>query len=366
MKKTNNYTQMPLSALEQSFSRWHQLLECNQSGNIFSLQKSGMLPRIIQFIEWRKANYHRDTTLLDLDLENLTDPYSLKNKLDQIKGDVIIITRDHFLNHNALSLEPILQRHYAEGSINFLLIHECAPHQLLSFNNHTALLYANHQIFATTLDREQLRIYIKNTCDLWQIQSPDDHIFNQIVDYCSNQPWLINEYLRLIEDKAHTDLDTIEQSSSLTYRANTILKSLPSKYLTFLSNQKEDKSIAQEMSAFGLIDSSLKPTGTWLTQAIARHNSSRLVIDRGKIFLDNVDISLNFTSKEKRLFTFFLNPQAIVSFETLGLAIYAGVSDYSDWALSQTISRFRSKLLQYNLPLKIKTKRGKGYEFIRE
>lgn len=357
---------MPLAALEHDFTRWHQLLASNQSGNIFSLQKSGMLPRIIQFIEWRKATHHHDTFLLDLDLENLTDPYSLKNKLDQITGDVIIISRDHFLNQDSLSLEPILQRHYAEGSINFMLIHECAPHQLLSSNKHTALVYANHQIFTTTLDRQQLRLYVKNTCELWQIQAPNDFVFNKMVDYCSNQPWLINEYLRLIEDKNYPDLKTIEQSPSLTHRANTILKSLPKKYLSLLSKQSEDKYTVQEMSTFGLIDSSLKPTGTWLTQALARLNSSRLVIDQEKIYLDNVDISLNFTSKEKRLFTFFLNPQTIISFEILGSTIYAGVSDYSDWALSQTISRFRSKLLQYKLPLKIKTKRGRGYEFVRE
>lgn len=357
---------MPLTALEQSFSRWHQLLDGNQSGNIFSLQKSGMLPRIIQFIEWRKATQEHDTFLLDLDLENLTDPYSLKNKLDQIKGDAIIIARGHFLNQDSLALEPILQRHYAEGSINILLIHECVPHQLLTSNNHTALLYANHQIFATTLDRQQLRLYINNTCDLWQIQPPNDLVFNRIVDYCSNQPWLINEYLRLIEDKTHTSLDLIEQSPSLTYRANTLLKSLPTKYLSILLEQSVEKPIAQEMLSFGLIDSSLKPTGTWLTQALSRYNSTRLIIDQEKIYLDNVDISLNFTSKEKRLFAFFLNSQSIVSFETLGSAIYAGVSDYSDWALSQTISRFRSKLLLYNLPLKIRTKRGRGYEFIRE
>ena len=148
---------MPLAALEQSFSRWHQLLASNQSGNIFSLQKSGMLPRIIQFIEWRKATHHHDTFLLDLDLENLTDPYSLMGKLSQIKGDAIIIARDHFLNQDAISLEPILQRHYAEGSINFLLIHECVPHQLLSSNNHTALLYTNHQISSLTAQLLRVR-----------------------------------------------------------------------------------------------------------------------------------------------------------------------------------------------------------------
>ena len=357
---------MPLSALELQFSKWHKMLSSNQSGNIFALKKSGILPRLLQFAQWHKITHNEALTLLDLDTDSLTDPYTLNVKLDKCKGDVILLARDHFLSQDSLSLEPILQRHYAEGKLNIILVHECTPHQINLSSYHTALLYANHCIYSSPQSPIHLEEYMKNISKLWHLESPKAEMLSHILQFCGNQPWLINEYLRLMAEIPKNDMDLVEKSPSLTNRTLTLIESLPALYHSQLGGRTRNQDIIKEMQSFGLIDHTCQPNGKWLSKSLSTLNSSRMIIDQGKIYYNHIDLTPNFTAKEKLLINFFHPSPQIVSSETLGKTIYGNSSlDYSDWALAQAISRFRVKISQLNLPLKVTTKRGRGYAFSR-
>jgi hypothetical protein len=75
MKKlTNNYSQLPISALELQFQAWSQVLEHHQSGNIFFLKNTRMLTRLVQFLEWYKSKNGAHLDMLDFDIELITSP----------------------------------------------------------------------------------------------------------------------------------------------------------------------------------------------------------------------------------------------------------------------------------------------------
>ena len=365
MNKNNNYSQMPLSSLNEHFQKWNKLLLMHQSFNIFFLKKTGMLPRMLQFVEWRQKTHNLSTDFVDLDNDILQDPYSLKKQLENSKKDVIVIARNNLIGDNSKALEQILQKYYTIGRHNLVLVHESAPHELTGLTDKSSLLYTNHYIYSPPTEPELITEYITNICSSWNLPLPSEKI-SAIISFCGNQPWLINEYIRLINENPNCDHATIEGLKSLVNRINIKFSTLPHLYIDQLSGVKVAPNILSEMRAFSLIGENNLASYKWLEKAIALHHNSLLNLKDNKIVYDHVDITPHFSTGELLLVSLFQPIPKIYSQDQVASTFYQDSNfAYSDWALAQVVSRFRKKLSTLGLPLKINTRRGKGYEFTR-
>ena len=124
--------------------------------------------------------------------------------------------------------------------------------------------------------------------------------------------------------------------------------------------------MTSELHSFGVIDKDSNPVGAWLKESLNNLKQTLLVTTPNQVIYDSVDITLQFSPGECRLINLFNQSTEIVTREKVAELFYDSLSgDYSDWALSQVITRLRHKLQRLNIPLIIKPKRGKGYESVR-
>lgn len=73
----------------------------------------------------------------------------------------------------------------------------------------------------------------------------------------------------------------------------------------------------------------------------------------------------DLTKKELLLLNYFIDHKGeICSRDNIILAVWPEFEDISDWALDQLVSRLRRKLDSQQVPMKIKTNRGVGYQLV--
>lgn len=360
----NNYSQMPIEALEPQYQVWAQVLARHQSGNLFFLKNTGMLTRILQFQDWHKTFIKTPLVMLDIDIDLVSSPREFELALKNLKSNAILVVRDHFTHPDSSILEMILQKHYLLSTHSLLVVHECAPHELIDSNNHTSSLHINQFLYSPPTTESNLHRYIENICQLWLIKLTQHQIEN-ILSYCGNNAWLINEYIRMSVSNPTLSPEQLIQLPAIQYRVKTLYDTLPLTYQKYFSHSTHNLDIIQELTTYNLIDKLGHPIGHWLKDSIVSHQKLLLNITDTKVIYNQIDLSVHFSPGENRILA-LTTTGPLHTREKIAQAFYdTQEPEYSDWALSQIISRLRSKLKRLGIPVQITPKRGQGYEFSR-
>lgn len=361
----NSYNQMPISYLKPQFDLWIKYLSTHQSANLFFLKNTGILPRLYQFRDYCRQKKIKLTTL-DLKYSGATDALTLEKQLGKLRSHTLVLASDLFTQPDSAKLATVLQNHYLTSPYSILIAHECAPFELDSNATLSAsCLYVHQSPFTLAQDHTIMIEYANNILKLWKVKLTPVQI-EQIIAYCGNQPWLINECIRLWVEKIDAPIETIIAHPNFTFRLKTLFNSLPPKYRDSLNIKSVNNEIFAELFAFGLIDSNRNSFGNWLKEALALYHQTRLSTSPTQLIYDSIDLSSHFSPGELRLIDLFNSSTSTISRELVANTFYnSEASDYSDWALSQVITRLRHKLQRLNIPLAIIPKRGKGYEFVR-
>lgn len=358
----DNYSQMPIASLEPQFSLWLKYLTTHQGANLFFLKNMGILPRLYQFCDYYRKHQRTKLKILDIKYSGTTDLFTFENELSKLKSHALIIAGDIFTRPDSGRLATALQNHYLTSRWSVLIAHECSPLELYSNQELlTSSLCVHPTPFALPTKQDTITQYIHNILKLWKVSLRTDQI-TQITQYCGNQPWLINELIRLWVENPEVTIETIITHPNFTFRVEKIFSELPSEYRDVLSRHNSNPEHISELSAFSLIDKDRHPIGTWLNDCLTNAQHTRLVTTPNQVIYDSVDLSRQFSVGERRLINLFNQNTNIITRESVANIFYDSQSgDYSDWALSQIITRLRRKLLKLNIPLDIKTKRGFGY-----
>ena len=356
----NSYSQMPINYLEPQYSTWGRYLSSHQTCNIFFLKNTGIIPRILQFVDYYHGVKKIKPVVLDLEALNATDPHNLLTVLSEAGSKpTIIIARDLFLQPGASRLEKVLEQYYVSSTSGLLIIHECAPHELYTNYERASCLYVHPQLFKLPSEKSVLTEYIKSTSILWKVTLAPA-IIDEIVAYSGNIPWLLNESIRLCSENPKLKFTEICKLPSLSSRVMSFYSTLPKIYKIQL-NSKMDQVAKDELIGFGLMQSD-HLIGEHLNESTHNYKKEKLTTTPTQILLNSIDISAFFSNSELRL----INLLNTTSKETLtrdevANTFYNTDESYSDWALSQVITRLRAKINKHEIPLTITTKRGIGY-----
>lgn len=357
----NSYSQMPLSYLTPQFRQWEKYLVSHQGANLFFLKNTGILPRLLQFRDYYQKSQKSKLAILDLKYAGATDPYTLESELKSLTGPVLIVAYDYFARPDSDRLALAIQSHYLSSPGGIIIAHECTPHELYQHHHTTASALCVHPLpFALPTEAQDIASYIYNITKLWSISLKPTHV-DQVISYCGNQPWLINECIRLWVEDPDKSISEITSHKNFVFRLTTLFESMPKQFLQFMSGQTQSPEILSELHSFGILDSTGEPIGSWLSTSLAQYHQTLLTTTTEQTIFNSLDISLQFSPGERRLIHLFNHASYPVSREIAGEAFYGADASYSDWALSQIISRLRHKLAKFNLPLKITAKRGAGY-----
>lgn len=358
----NSYSQMPLRYLDSQFATWSRYLTSHQTCNIFFLKNTGIIPRILQFIDYHQSNEKVKPVVLDLEALNATDPHNLQSVLSVPNSKpTIIIVRDLFLLPGANRLEKVLEQYYVSAKSGMLIIHECAPHELYINYERASCLYVHPLLFRLPTEKSIIKDYIHSTCKLWKI-ALDPAIVDDILSYSGNIPWLLNESIRLCSENPKLKFSEISKLPSLSSRVMSFYSTLPSLYKAQIgSNSMVDQALKDELISFGLMQSD-QLIGTHFIDSIRNNKLEQLRTTPAKILLNSIDISAFFSSSEKRLINLLnTTSKTVLTRDEVANTFYNNEEPYSDWALSQVITRLRTKLARHKIPLSITTKRGFGY-----
>lgn len=351
---------MPIDYLEPQYSTWSRYLGSHQTCNIFFLKNTGIIPRILQFVDYFTSKEKVQPVVLDLEALNATDPHNLQSVLSKagIKP-TIIIARDLFLQPGASRLEKVLEQYYVSNASGILIIHECAPHELYTNYERASCLYVNPQLFKLPTEESIIADYIKSTCKLWQV-ALNPTIIDEIINYSGNIPWLLNESIRLCSENQKLKFSDIIKLPSLSSRVVSFYSTLPKLYKIQL-NSKMDQEIKDELVGFGLMHTD-HLVGAHFIESTRSDKQEKLKTSPTQILLNSIDISAFFSSSEKRLINLLnTTSKETITRDEVANTFYNSDDSYSDWALSQVITRLRAKINKYEIPLTITTKRGIGY-----
>ncbi len=357
----NNYSQMPIVTVEPQFKVWDHQLNSNQTTNLFFLKNTGLLPRLLQFRDYYNSNNKKPVEIIDLDAENVSSNFDLKDRLDKLNKHAVVIARSRFLAPDSKLLEAVVEHYHTHSPNRLIIVHECAPHELYTTFDRASFLYVSPIVYRLPTDREHLITYAKDVVKLWKMKLTPIQI-EACVDYCGNIAWLINEYIRIQAEYPDYDQNQITQQPSLQYRVKTTYDSLPPKYREYLQKSDTNPQTVKEMYNFGLLDADSKPIGQHLNDSITSSSRELLQTTANIIIYNNVDYSSYFSPGELRLTDLFNNNELAMTREDVANCLYqSSKTDYTDWALAQSISRLRNKLKKHSIPLLITPVRGVGY-----
>lgn len=352
---------MPMSAVEAQFKTWKRYLATHQTTNLFFLKNTGLLPRMFQFRDYFNSHNKTNVQIIDLDAENISTNYDFEERLKTVSTHMIILARSRFLQPESVRIEPILAQYHTRSPYRIILVHECAPHELYTTYNRASVLYVKPTLYKLPTDNVDLVVYVKGVLKLWNMQMSEQQI-EACISYCGNIAWLINEYIRLQSEYPKYESLQITQSPTMQYRVKAIFDSLPTSFKEYWHHISTDPQVIKEIYDSGLVDSEGIPIGKHLIDSISRYDLELLQTTPSKIIFNQIDCSNNFSPGELRLIDLFNKTIDPISREIVGATLYNSKDiDYSDWALSQSISRLRTKLNKQKIPLHISPKRGIGY-----
>lgn len=317
-----------------------------------------MLTRLTQYVDWYNSTHDLPMHVHDIDMSMTSDSRGLTDALANIQSNILLIVRDHFAHPDSKSLEIAIQQYYLSSPYSLLISHECAPHELYNQSNGQSVFLHNQFIYEAPSENKDLLKYINNICSLWSI-SLNNGQKEDIIRYCGNLAWLTNEYIRTLIEYPNSTHEEVVTSPSLIFRTETIFQTLPNLYHNYYCKLPTPPNIVYEIKKYNLM-------GTWLEDMILKRSISLLNISSTQVIYNQIDLSVYFSRGEKNVLSLASTEPTIRSREEVAAAFYETDNlNYTDWALSQIISRLRAKLTRHGIPINITPKRGKGYDFSR-
>lgn len=361
------YEVLPITSLVPQFENWKKILEHNQVCHIFFMPHTGMLYRVNQFRDWLAQSGNHDFNIVNMDSDLVSEPLSFKSFLKTMNKQLILVAKGNFFGNNRMPLSNILQTHYVDNKAGIIVLHEGSPIAMKTAREFPSVMFQNHLIYSLPTDPVVIGAYIASQSKLWKIEVSTIEI-DEIVQYCGNQPWLINEVLRLKDLSINKSIAEIIKSSSVSERIAQLWELLPDNYREYffktLSDSAQIENIENELVSFGYLSAAnLAPTGEWLDSAISSNHMTALKISDDSIVYNQQNMTGEFSPGELRIISKLSGSNKPVSREEIAHDFWLDKADdqFTDWALDAIMSRLRKKLSRLHLPIKIITKRGLGY-----
>ncbi len=339
------YVQVPLSYLEPIFREWRRTFEKGDLVNVFFLPFGDILFRAMQFSDWMRDSQGEEVRLINFETELIVNPENLEEILERYRKEkLILLVKNMFMRPDSLAMAGVLEKWYASEGRGLLLLHEGFPAQMARYVPTPAMRQKQmiHQIYPKVVATE----YAHVTAELFGKEVPHETL-RKIVDYCGGVPWLINDVLRRVEN------GNLFEDEALGWKVEQIAKSIP-----------QLPGIEDDLVEFGLKNDS----GEWIPILKNYFNQaavSELELTNETVIFRNRDYSGYFSAGEKRILSQLFKVKTVVTREELGREFWQENTDesYSEWALDAIMSRLRKKLAKLGLPMEIKTRRGRGYEY---
>lgn len=339
------YVQVPLSYLEPIFRQWRGTFKKGDLVNVFFLPFGDILFRAMQFRDWMKDERGEEVRIVNFETELIVNPENLAEVLEKYKAEkLILLVKNMFMRPDSLAMAGVLEQWYASYGKGLLLLHEGFPTQMAKYVPTPVLRQKQivHQIYP----KEVAIQYAQVTAELFGVNVHRETT-DKIVSYCGGIPWFINDVLRRVEQ------NNLFENEALSWKVEQIAQSIPQ-----LPN------IEVDLTQFGLRNE----RGEWIPifrnyfNQVARNE---IQLEGETIIFRNRDYSVYFSAGERRILSYLFKLKGVATREELGKEFWQEKTDesYSDWALDAIMSRLRKKLAKLGLPIEIKTRRGKGYEY---
>lgn len=357
MKK---YEHVPIKELSGDFERWQAVLLKGEIGHVCFLPHTGLLYRVHQFVDWTNSSGGR-LKVIDFDVDLGGETVTMKRVLDSAEiGEVLVIVmRSAFLTVDGWRLAALAQQAHIQSKNPILFFHEAAPCQLA---NHQESVMQTNVMMPALLSKLGIEKYVERLSGDWGVEISKSEV-SSLISYCGNQLWLINEGLRLKMDHPEWEMKQILENEKLQIKCQIIWKGLPDIYRSRLLNigGSIDERISIEMQNYGLLSGGQVIECGYLLDLVQKNKYESLVVTENRVEWMKNDLTSHFSTKE-RLILYIMknNVDNVISRDELAKNIW-GDKAYSDWSLDKIMSRLRTKIARLNLPLRIITKKKKGF-----
>ena len=313
--------------------------------NVFFMPCGDILFRALQFSDWMRDKYKDKVRIINFETELIVNPENLEDILNNSNKNekLILLAKRVFMRPDGSAMASVLEQWYAEQGMGALILHEGFPTELTRYIPRPVM--TQQQLVHAVYPYDVAVKYAETTAKLFEVAVESKQV-EQIVRYCGGIPWLINDVLRRLGE------DNLFENEVLQWKVGQIAQAIPN-----------IPGIEKDLASFELRNDK----GEWLPilgDYLDRLAKNSLEISSEKLVYDGRDLSHIFSAGERRIMAYLTSTEGVVKREQLGLQFWQDQSEagYSDWALDAIMSRLRKKIVKLGLPLKIKTRRGQGYE----
>lgn len=353
--------------IENMFSNWKSVLSLREIGFVLWLPRTDQIYRSQQFIDWMKKNSPElQIKTVDIVSNYIEDAQQLETELHGV--DCVVLTSAQRLfdadMHEALHW---LLKFQKKQNIPLYLHCEHSPgvldSHLLTQSN---LMLQQHVFHQPLYEKEDIFQFVSYLEDKWNL-TLDQEIKEKIWEYCGGYLWLVKEVVRQITTHRDKSLNTIElifHSDALNWKKQQIWNNFSNQIqrmmIAIVCDQEAGE--VELLHRYKLIQYGQLPY--FLIEHI-RSMQTEIVFRDAHFFLNNLDVTSNFSKKERHILQKFLtNKNKILSREEVASAYWgdAAHEEYSDWAIDQLISRLRKKMSRAgSFSTTIQAVRGRGY-----
>mgnify|MGYP001075224585 CR=1 FL=1 len=369
---------------EKMVSQWARVVKYNESASIYFYSKAGLLRRFHQLLNdkkiYQKYFEAQKIKIIDVNAFVLEEEEDWQKALDiKNKSNIFfILGMDQILlkkNKRALTFLEEKEAQNPNWSFLFFFNLDFSHPDFWSILK-TKSVFIQNTIFLSLYKKEDDKQFIDFLEIKWDL-SLSQKLKDEILKECGGNFWLVKQAMRFLRDNPEAEEEKeIFNHQQMKWRLEMIWKKFLKSEKTVFKKiiKKQNKFNKKELHSLKF----LKKTG-WI-----RKNDREITIPllkrflnkkrekfslklgkRKRIFLNNVSVEKNFSNKEKAVLTLLLkNKDKVVDRERIADSLWSGIWEekYSDWAIDQTISRLRKRLVFLGLSSGlIKTVRGKGF-----
>jgi hypothetical protein len=337
------------------FEQWWQIIQNRELAQVCFFPHLDSLHRLTHFALWLKQNNKQTIELLEI-AESM-DAGELATLKTKFKNDrpLLIVARNIFVKPGGYALAQLIEEKSLQYGGGLLLAHEMLTDELKNQLSKLPSLFWQHLQTMPLYSKADIKHFIKSLVTDWQLQISEAEI-EEIWQLCGGNNILVKDLCRGKRANPLTDIATLSQNETFRWKSQIYYQALGQNNQRLLIN-------GQDLADFPLrLENGSLPG--FLKQMLQAQKQNSLIINADEISFNQRELTHHFTKLEQKLLhQLHQQQQSTKSREEVAEIIWgqAWADKYSDWAIDQTISRLRKKLARYNLPLSIKTQRGRGY-----